>query len=371
MFATVFFVFTLVSRIDGVATQSSWKRGRDELQLVARRVFAGGEHVSHAMEEWDTLRGHEERVWNLAWSPDGSILASCGQDKTVRLWRRGPGPQDWICFAVLEDAHGRSIRSCAWSNDGNVLATASFDATITIWERKGEEWELATTLEGHESEVKGVAFSASGTYLASCSRDKTVWIWESHAELDYDCVDVKQEHSQDVKSVTWHPHEDVLVSCSYDNTLRVWAEELDADEWECLQVLNKNLDAHKSTVWAASFNRTGKHMVSCSEDSSIAIWECQEQSGRGGWKAACVVCEAHTRPIYSIDWSKTTGAIATGSADDSIKLFRWEGNQLKELCTKTNAHQSDVNCVCWHPQDPTLLASCGDDGLIKIWKCRL
>lgn len=327
--------------------------------------------MSHAMEEWETLRGHEERVWNLAWSPDGSILASCGQDKTVRLWRRGPGPQDWICFAVLEDAHGRSIRSCAWSNDGNVLATASFDATITIWERKGEDWELATTLEGHESEVKGVAFSASGTYLASCSRDKTVWIWESHAELDYDCVDVKQEHSQDVKSVTWHPHEDVLVSCSYDNTLRVWAEELDADEWECLQVLNKNLDAHKSTVWATSFDRTGKHMVSCSEDSSIAVWECQEQSGRGIWKAACMVCEAHARPIYSIDWSKTTGAIATGSADDSIKLFRWEGNQLKELCTKTNAHQSDVNCVCWHPQDPTLLASCGDDGLIKIWKCRL
>ena len=36
-----------------------------------------------------------------------------------------------------------------------------------------------------------------------------------------------------------------------------------------------------------------------------------------------------------------------------------------------NAHTADVNCVQWHPQDPTLLASAGDDGSIKLWRIRV
>lgn len=57
----------------------------------------------------------------------------------------------------------------------------SFDATCVIWElqRKGVtmEWEMVTSLEGHENEVKSVAWNAAGTLLATSSRDKSVWIW--------------------------------------------------------------------------------------------------------------------------------------------------------------------------------------------------
>jgi WD40 repeat protein len=65
-----------------------------------------------------------------------------------------------------------------WSPDGTLLATASFDAATAVWEYRGDEWELATTLEGHDNEVKSVAFSPSGNLLATCARDKSVWIWE-------------------------------------------------------------------------------------------------------------------------------------------------------------------------------------------------
>lgn len=168
------------------------------------------------LDQQQVLEGHTDRVWNVAWSPTGSHLlytlgrvrdntaiqqartpsagdsiASCSGDKTVRIWRQHGSTDTWICAAILEETHHRSIRCSSWSPDGRHLATASFDATTAIWEvqvlkpcqghcracvshapverrtkqqilLQGNTWDQVALLEGHESEVKGVAWSSSG-----------------------------------------------------------------------------------------------------------------------------------------------------------------------------------------------------------------
>ena len=64
----------------------------------------------------------------------GNLLASCSGDKTVRIWAKNPKSCTWVCSAILEETHHRTIRGCSWSPDGKCLATASFDATTAIWE---------------------------------------------------------------------------------------------------------------------------------------------------------------------------------------------------------------------------------------------
>lgn len=151
-----------------------------------------------------SLVGHsEERVWHVDWSPSGLSIASCGTDKTIRIWSRAAPPHahaadGWSCQAVLEEGHQRTIRCVCWAPDGRFIASCSFDGTASVWECVDAEFDCVASLEGHENEVKAVSWNAAGSLLATCGRDKAVFIWEAEDE-NFEVAAVMHSHSQDVK----------------------------------------------------------------------------------------------------------------------------------------------------------------------------
>lgn len=354
-----------------------------------------------------TLRAHTGPVWSVAWSPRG-LLASAGADRTVRVWAQH---DEWVVIVkTASSTFLRAVRDVSWSSDCRSLAVASFDASATILELTNDgrpKLDPVVCLEGHDSEVKSVAYSSAGGLLATCSRDRSVWIWEVGLDFDYECVAVLNSHRGDVKKVVWHPHIEMLVSCSFDDSIRVWVE--DADDWFC----SEELMAHSSTVWDACFDHTGNLLFSVSADFCLIVWqrEAPHPSLIGAAPRFIVMAridQLTSEPLYSVSWCKKQSTLAIGAGDDSIHLVRQaivqnvaneetdvqNGNQIstpnnvlpvdqnellvetglpetwKVIYTEKRAHVGDVNCVAWCKHDQNLLASAGDDGLIRIWELK-
>jgi WD40 repeat protein len=129
-------------------------------------------------ECFQTLEGHDNWVWTLAFSPHGDLLASGSGDHTIKLWDLKTGE----CIRTLE-GHTSRVWSIAFSPDGQLLASGSSDPTVKLWElRTGK---CLQTLQGHTNLIWSVAFSpltkgeTEGRYLlASGSQDETIKLWE-------------------------------------------------------------------------------------------------------------------------------------------------------------------------------------------------
>lgn len=322
-------------------------------------------------------------MWDVTWHPSGKILASCGQDRVVRLWTLASGT--WKLSDILKDAHSKTIRRVSFSPDGKKLAAAGFDGIVSIWAFSGNEWSCAANLEGHEHEVKGVCWSPDGRILATCGRDKTVWLWELNPgeedygdtdDVDFECLAVLSEHAQDVKCVNFHPIEShTLLSASYDDTVKIWkADMAHDDEWTCRQTLSN----HSSTVWSSVFSPCGNYILTVGEDMRILIYKKQG----GKFALDCKLDYAHERAILALTVQQPSSSLdqekdpcpelllATASSDRSLKFWRYDTQIKKLFCIDKYVDPDRIafNGMQWNPANQHELAACGDNGKVLILK---
>ena len=159
-----------------------------------------------------TLEGYWGTVHSVSFSPDGTLLASGSGDSTVKLW----DVKNHTHIATL-GGHRKFVSSVSFSPDGTILASGSWDDTVKLWDVKNHTH--IATLEGHREAVTSVSFSPDGAILASGVRDDTVRLWDVKTHTN---IAILEGHTSPVSSVSFSPDGTLLASGSYDNTVKLW-----------------------------------------------------------------------------------------------------------------------------------------------------
>ena len=247
--------------------------------------------------ETASLQGHGEIVYSVAFSPDGSRLASGSKDNTVRLWNVTTQRET----ARLQ-GHSETVYSVAFSPDGSTLASGSKDNTVRLWNVTNRTH--IATMPGHTDTVTSVAFSPDGSRFASGSADNTIRLWNTATRAHIATI---RGHTNTVYSVAFSSDGSKIVSGSADNTVRLWDVTTQRE--------TARLQGHNEIVYSVAFSANGSKIASGSADKTVRLWDVttQRETAR---------LQGHVGQIGAVMFSPDGSKIASGAKDGTVILWQ-------------------------------------------------
>jgi len=353
-----------------------------------------------------TLSGHNDVVWELAFSPDGKTLASVSADGSAYLWRLSDEmpaeislpaniepEKDSAIIPLTSREHIRSlvftpdktgmfagtksgkllywslpdltepvvlaerlgnVSDLAISADGTLLASATDDKYVRLWqiapatpENSSSPLTLMNTLEGHTNLVLRVAFSNVNKYLASASSDGSVRIWDVST---YRLLATLPDHSGSVMGMAFSPDGTLVATGSEDPIVRLWQV---TGITPIRQIANSS-----PGMYHIALSPDGKIIAAGSEDNRLILRNASDGS-------ILALLKEHTGRVSSLAFSPDGKSLASGAEDKSVRLWQLtaQGATLKETLT---GHTADINDVAFSP-DGKIIASASDDMEVRLW----
>ncbi len=301
------------------------------------RLFAVGSTFLH--DDRASSAGAPRRVvLAVAYSPDGSLVASAGEDAAICL-------RDARTGAVQGrlEGHGDSVASIAFSPDGKTLASGGYDRTIRLW-------DVATrspraTLSGHENWVFAVAYSPDGRLLASAGSDKAVRLWDAATGHP---LAVLAGHASAVRALAFHPNGRRLASAGADREAIIW-------DTESHRPVSR-IAGHRGTVRSLAYAPDGRTLATAGEDGEIKLWEA-----RTGRELAAMT--GHGDMVLGLAFSPGGSTLASCGMDGAVKL--WDPGAGRERASLPS-HGEAVSALAFAP-GARHLATAGYDGTVSLW----
>jgi WD40 repeat protein len=310
-----------------------------------------------------TLRGHEQEINRLAWSPDGRSLASASFDSTVRIWDTETGKLEHTLTG-----HNGAVYSVAWSPDGWLLASCSQDKRVLAWDVQDARY-LSSPVGEQDGNVYDIAWLLySSAFLASCSEDQSIQIWgiDPHIHssksvhiLNSKPIHILRGHASAVYCLAHAPDRNTLASGSSRGPIRLWDASLTQ-----MGMYVGELRSHTTAVYSMAWSPDGKLLASCSEDHTIRLWEAKIwASGEGNQH----ILERHTDAVTGVSFSHDGRLLASKSRDGTVCL--WRADTWENIATiPAPASNGMFAGVAFHPHAPLLATLSERDRVICVWE---
>jgi eukaryotic-like serine/threonine-protein kinase len=335
-----------------------------------------GAHVAAGLDDktvrvWDLSNlANPPVVFQTPWpgsvvtfSSDGTLLVS-GSDKTVRIWDlRNPG-----AVPLLLEGHQDRVFSVAFSPDGIYLATGSWDKSVRVWDLR--KFDVATVLSPGtivplpksqapkdvspmEYTPHPLVFSPDGTRLFSGGNDSNVRLWDLRTPDAPPVLLQGQEGA--VLSVALSRDGMRLASGGSDANVRVW-------DLRNPTIPPRLLQGHQNAVLSVAFSPGGARLASASSDSTVRMWDLKNPR-------ASKILLKDSNPFLAVGFSPNLRRLASISSRPDRAIRMWNLENPGESPMLFIGHSPIVVSVAFSP-DGTRLASGGADPNVQMWDLR-
>jgi RNA polymerase sigma factor (sigma-70 family) len=306
--------------------------------------------------EREPFRGHVGEIYALAFSPDGSKLASGASStppdtkdnpsggSTIRLWdlktRKGqllPGPERWV-------------RALAFSPDGKLLAAGGSGNSIYLI-------DLATgkrrhRYAGHEGDIRCVVLSPDGSTLASGGEDNRIHMWDLKTSQE---KAVLEGHRAHISGLAFTPDGSELISCGYDGIVRAW-------DWRHGKEKRRFAETN-NWHYGMDLAPDGQTLILANGQ----LWNIVLGKPSG---TAPNYQGFQYRLVFSPDGKRLTvpreGAAVVLDAQTGKEICRFTGHQLRKDDRTGGIANIEIDCVTFAP-DGRWAASGGAEGMAFVW----
>ncbi len=319
-------------------------------------------------------------VMALAVSPDRTQLISADSGGSVALWRISDGVrlQSW-------QAHLASLSAVAWSPEGTLLATGTLLGDMRIWERNGSsQWVLKHTVNAaHDFGVTGLAF-VSSTLLYSTGYDGKVRRWNPTTGA---FLSEFTAHADGINSFALRPDNAQLATAGLDRSVRLWNPSTGA--------LQSSLAGHTDIVTGVGFVSNG-YVVSSDTNGVLRLWQATSGAPQGNptshnssilklaiapsrdqvaigdtegkvtlrlmpTGAVAGSWSAHSTEVTSVAYSTDGTQLVSGGYDGAVKIWN---TATRALVRTLDSGANPILCVAYRGNR---VAAGDTSGTVRLW----
>lgn len=282
--------------------------------------------------------GPTNDVQDIAFSPDGTLLASGSLDETIWIHQ----VTDGTLIQTINNNNTGPVQSLAFAQTGTLLVSGSTNNNAHIWLlRTGEQLHK---LDGHKGGIKHVAITPDSQIAVTGSTDHTVRLWDMSDGTRVQTLTAEAP----VHVVATSPDNTLVAAGTTAATIHLWNIRNGT--------LITTLEGHSASVESLVFTPDSKMLFSGSTDSTIVIWRVKD-----GKRIRTI--KGHSGQVHSLALDSHGHILASGSSDATIRLWRVKDGKLLGTL---EGHQGIVQDIEFSP-DNRLIASCSEDDTIRLW----